>query len=170
MFLFCFAVLPNPVFNVSVTERRSNKLLLSWSPGQDGFSPLSKCHIRVSLMSERTERSFIVLSVITRSPIHLRWKKWVVGKGRWPPPDTSTSQCRLFIVKFPDCRLWRGTTWVFPAAMRWGLLLSARGSRATPQREVCGWKYLQFYFFLVSCWYSCSSGASYMGKLNGKIK
>ncbi|XP_028280147.1 tyrosine-protein kinase Mer [Parambassis ranga] len=46
-------VLPNPVFNVTVTERQSNKLLLSWSPGRDGFSPLTKCHIRVKEVSRR---------------------------------------------------------------------------------------------------------------------
>ncbi|XP_069001055.1 tyrosine-protein kinase Mer isoform X1 [Embiotoca jacksoni] len=40
-------VLPSPVSNVTVTERQSNKLMLSWSPGHDGFSPLTKCHIRV---------------------------------------------------------------------------------------------------------------------------
>uniref|UniRef100_A0A3Q1ED12 receptor protein-tyrosine kinase n=1 Tax=Acanthochromis polyacanthus TaxID=80966 RepID=A0A3Q1ED12_9TELE len=41
-------VLPSPVSDVTVTARQSNKLMLSWSPGHDGFSPLSKCHIRVS--------------------------------------------------------------------------------------------------------------------------
>ncbi|XP_060895497.1 tyrosine-protein kinase Mer [Labrus mixtus] len=46
-------VLPSPVFNVTVMERQSNKLLLSWSPGHDGFSPLSKCHIRVKEVSRR---------------------------------------------------------------------------------------------------------------------
>uniref|UniRef100_A0AAQ4PGA0 receptor protein-tyrosine kinase n=1 Tax=Gasterosteus aculeatus aculeatus TaxID=481459 RepID=A0AAQ4PGA0_GASAC len=40
-------VLPGPVSDVAVTERQPNKLLLSWSPGHDGFSPLTKCHIRV---------------------------------------------------------------------------------------------------------------------------
>lgn len=47
-FLCCFVVLPSPVFNVTVTERQSNKLMLSWTPGHDGFSPLTSCHIRVS--------------------------------------------------------------------------------------------------------------------------
>uniref|UniRef100_A0A8D3EG03 receptor protein-tyrosine kinase n=1 Tax=Scophthalmus maximus TaxID=52904 RepID=A0A8D3EG03_SCOMX len=41
-------VLPSPVSNVTVMESQSNKLMLSWSPGHDGFSPLTKCHIRVS--------------------------------------------------------------------------------------------------------------------------
>ncbi len=40
--------------NVTVLERQSNKLMLSWSPGHDGFSPLTICHIRVSLMSAQT--------------------------------------------------------------------------------------------------------------------
>ncbi|XP_051233244.1 tyrosine-protein kinase Mer isoform X1 [Dicentrarchus labrax] len=46
-------VLPSPVFNVTVMERQSNKLMLSWSPGLDGFSPLTKCHIRVKEVSRR---------------------------------------------------------------------------------------------------------------------
>ncbi|KAM6997945.1 tyrosine-protein kinase Mer [Tautogolabrus adspersus] len=46
-------VLPRPVFDVTVMERQSNKLLLSWSPGHDGFSTLSKCHIRVKEVSRR---------------------------------------------------------------------------------------------------------------------
>ena len=36
------------MYNVTVLEIRSNKFLLSWSPGHDGYSPLTKCHIRVS--------------------------------------------------------------------------------------------------------------------------
>uniref|UniRef100_A0A665WKQ7 receptor protein-tyrosine kinase n=1 Tax=Echeneis naucrates TaxID=173247 RepID=A0A665WKQ7_ECHNA len=40
-------VLPSPVSDVTVLETQSNKLTLSWSPGHDGFSPLTKCHIRV---------------------------------------------------------------------------------------------------------------------------
>ncbi|XP_040033984.2 tyrosine-protein kinase Mer [Gasterosteus aculeatus] len=46
-------VLPGPVSDVAVTERQPNKLLLSWSPGHDGFSPLTKCHIRVKEVSRR---------------------------------------------------------------------------------------------------------------------
>ncbi|KAM9364046.1 tyrosine-protein kinase Mer [Pholidichthys leucotaenia] len=46
-------VLPSPVSNVAVTERLSNKLKLSWSAGHDGFSPITKCHIRVKEMSRR---------------------------------------------------------------------------------------------------------------------
>ncbi|XP_044068926.1 tyrosine-protein kinase Mer [Siniperca chuatsi] len=46
-------VLPSPVSNVAVMERQSNKLMLSWSPGFDGFSPLTTCHIRVKEMSRR---------------------------------------------------------------------------------------------------------------------
>uniref|UniRef100_UPI0037E7E20C tyrosine-protein kinase Mer n=1 Tax=Semicossyphus pulcher TaxID=241346 RepID=UPI0037E7E20C len=46
-------VLPSPVSNLTVMERKSNKLLLSWSPGHDGFSPISKCHIRVKEVSRR---------------------------------------------------------------------------------------------------------------------
>ncbi|XP_056291972.1 tyrosine-protein kinase Mer [Pseudoliparis swirei] len=46
-------VLPGPVSNVTVMERQSSKFILSWSPGHDGFSPLSKCHIRVKEVSRR---------------------------------------------------------------------------------------------------------------------
>uniref|UniRef100_A0A1A7XZF7 receptor protein-tyrosine kinase n=2 Tax=Iconisemion striatum TaxID=60296 RepID=A0A1A7XZF7_9TELE len=46
-------VLPGPVADVAVTERQSNKLMLSWNPGHDGFSPLTKCHIRVREVSRR---------------------------------------------------------------------------------------------------------------------
>lgn len=45
--VWCFVVPPSPVSNVSVMERQSNKLMLSWSPGHDGFSPLTTCNIRV---------------------------------------------------------------------------------------------------------------------------
>ncbi|XP_041645793.1 tyrosine-protein kinase Mer [Cheilinus undulatus] len=46
-------VLPSPVSDLAVLERQSNKLLLSWSPGHDGFSSLSKCYIRVKEVSRR---------------------------------------------------------------------------------------------------------------------
>lgn len=46
-------VLPSPVTDLTVLERQPNKLLLSWSPGHDGFSPLTKCHVRVKEVSQR---------------------------------------------------------------------------------------------------------------------
>ncbi|XP_047458990.1 tyrosine-protein kinase Mer [Mugil cephalus] len=46
-------VLPSPVSDVIVTKRQSNKLTLSWTPGHDGFSPLTKCHVRVTEVSRR---------------------------------------------------------------------------------------------------------------------
>ncbi|XP_068424815.1 tyrosine-protein kinase Mer [Clinocottus analis] len=46
-------VLPGPVSNVTVMERQSNKFILSWIPGHDGFSPLTKCHIRIKEVSRR---------------------------------------------------------------------------------------------------------------------
>ncbi|TNN66682.1 Tyrosine-protein kinase Mer [Liparis tanakae] len=46
-------VLPGPVSDVTVMERQSSKFILSWSPGHDGFSPLSQCHIRVKEVSRR---------------------------------------------------------------------------------------------------------------------
>lgn len=38
--------------DVVVTETQPNKLMLSWSPGHDGFSPLTKCQIRVKICPE----------------------------------------------------------------------------------------------------------------------
>uniref|UniRef100_A0A8C8H8J1 receptor protein-tyrosine kinase n=1 Tax=Oncorhynchus tshawytscha TaxID=74940 RepID=A0A8C8H8J1_ONCTS len=42
-------VLPAPVSDVTVIQHESNKLVLSWTPGHDGFSPLTICQIRVRL-------------------------------------------------------------------------------------------------------------------------
>lgn len=39
--------LPEKVSKVTVVKREANKLLLSWTPGHDGFSPLSICYIAV---------------------------------------------------------------------------------------------------------------------------
>uniref|UniRef100_A0A667XKY8 receptor protein-tyrosine kinase n=1 Tax=Myripristis murdjan TaxID=586833 RepID=A0A667XKY8_9TELE len=44
---------PSPVTEVTVIQRQSNKFNLSWTPGFDGFSPLTKCHIRVKEVSRR---------------------------------------------------------------------------------------------------------------------
>uniref|UniRef100_A0A3Q2NZI2 receptor protein-tyrosine kinase n=1 Tax=Fundulus heteroclitus TaxID=8078 RepID=A0A3Q2NZI2_FUNHE len=64
-------VLPSPVANLTVTERRSDKLLLSWSPGHDGFSPLTKCHIRVKEVSQRKgEVTTTRLVNVTVPPFH----------------------------------------------------------------------------------------------------
>ncbi|KAI4871491.1 hypothetical protein NFI96_019583 [Prochilodus magdalenae] len=38
---------PAKVSKVTVVRREANKLVLSWSPGHDGFSPLTVCHIMV---------------------------------------------------------------------------------------------------------------------------
>uniref|UniRef100_A0A3Q2YX97 receptor protein-tyrosine kinase n=1 Tax=Hippocampus comes TaxID=109280 RepID=A0A3Q2YX97_HIPCM len=46
-------MLPRTVSNLSVIARESNKLMLSWVPGHDGFSPLTKCHIRLKKVSRR---------------------------------------------------------------------------------------------------------------------
>ncbi|XP_019125781.2 tyrosine-protein kinase Mer [Larimichthys crocea] len=60
-------VLPSPVYNVTVMERQSNKLMVSWSPGHDGFSPLTRCHIRIKEVSRRkgevTNTRFINVTV-----------------------------------------------------------------------------------------------------------
>uniref|UniRef100_A0A7N6AMD9 receptor protein-tyrosine kinase n=1 Tax=Anabas testudineus TaxID=64144 RepID=A0A7N6AMD9_ANATE len=54
-------VLPSRVSDVTVVERKSNKFTLSWTPGDDGFSPLSQCHIRVSPTS--AQRRFVNVTV-----------------------------------------------------------------------------------------------------------
>ncbi|XP_027861884.1 tyrosine-protein kinase Mer [Xiphophorus couchianus] len=46
-------VLPSPVTNLTVTAKESNKLMLSWIPGHDGFSSITSCHVRVKEMSQR---------------------------------------------------------------------------------------------------------------------
>ncbi|XP_066534561.1 tyrosine-protein kinase Mer [Hoplias malabaricus] len=38
---------PAKVTNVKVVKREANKLVLSWTPGHDGFSPLTTCYITV---------------------------------------------------------------------------------------------------------------------------
>uniref|UniRef100_A0A8C6UVC4 receptor protein-tyrosine kinase n=1 Tax=Neogobius melanostomus TaxID=47308 RepID=A0A8C6UVC4_9GOBI len=53
-------VLPQPVSNITVIERQANKLKLSWTPGHDGFAPLTKCLIRVR---EVTTTRFVNVSV-----------------------------------------------------------------------------------------------------------
>nr|XP_020458613.1 tyrosine-protein kinase Mer [Monopterus albus] len=64
-------VLPSPVYNVTVMERQSNKFLLSWTPGHDGFSPLTKCHIRVKEMSRRKGEVMTTRFVnVTVPPFH----------------------------------------------------------------------------------------------------
>uniref|UniRef100_A0A8C6UUY1 receptor protein-tyrosine kinase n=1 Tax=Neogobius melanostomus TaxID=47308 RepID=A0A8C6UUY1_9GOBI len=62
-----FVVLPQPVSNITVIERQANKLKLSWTPGHDGFAPLTKCLIRVREISRRrgevTTTRFVNVSV-----------------------------------------------------------------------------------------------------------
>ncbi|XP_030628157.1 tyrosine-protein kinase Mer [Chanos chanos] len=45
--------LPQRVSRVSVTKRESDKLMLSWTPGHDGYSPLNTCYITVRELEER---------------------------------------------------------------------------------------------------------------------
>uniref|UniRef100_A0A669BUZ1 receptor protein-tyrosine kinase n=1 Tax=Oreochromis niloticus TaxID=8128 RepID=A0A669BUZ1_ORENI len=58
---------PRPPTHVTVTERQSNKLTLSWTPGHDGFSPLTTCRVRVREVSRRegevTTTRFINITV-----------------------------------------------------------------------------------------------------------
>ncbi|XP_059421692.1 tyrosine-protein kinase Mer-like [Carassius carassius] len=43
---------PEKVSKVTVVKREANKLLISWTPGHDGFSPLSTCYITVRELLE----------------------------------------------------------------------------------------------------------------------
>ncbi|KAL2082990.1 hypothetical protein ACEWY4_020763 [Coilia grayii] len=44
---------PARITGLNVTEQSYNRLILSWTPGHDGFSPLSKCSISVRELSRR---------------------------------------------------------------------------------------------------------------------
>ncbi|KAF4106123.1 tyrosine-protein kinase Mer isoform X2 [Onychostoma macrolepis] len=44
--------LPDKVSKVTVVKREANKLLISWTPEHDGFSPLSTCYITVRELLE----------------------------------------------------------------------------------------------------------------------
>ncbi|KAM6956321.1 tyrosine-protein kinase Mer [Aplochiton taeniatus] len=46
-------VRPDPVSGLTVMETLSNKLILKWSPGHNGFSPLTTCQVRVKEVSQR---------------------------------------------------------------------------------------------------------------------
>ncbi len=52
--LIHFSELPDKVSKVTVIKREANKLLISWTPGHDGFSPLSTCYITVKSTKEWT--------------------------------------------------------------------------------------------------------------------
>ncbi|XP_031434447.2 tyrosine-protein kinase Mer [Clupea harengus] len=45
--------LPERITGLAVTEQSSNRLTLSWTPGHDGFSPLSHCSITVRELSRK---------------------------------------------------------------------------------------------------------------------
>ncbi|XP_008281206.1 tyrosine-protein kinase Mer isoform X2 [Stegastes partitus] len=100
-------VLPSPVSDVTVKARQSNKLTLSWSPGHDGFSPLTRCHVRlkeamtwynlsVSCSNEvgaspfsmwiQTNTTEGVPSVYPRNVTVQLNESWLVIKWK-PPPD-----------------------------------------------------------------------------------
>uniref|UniRef100_A0A672PPS5 receptor protein-tyrosine kinase n=1 Tax=Sinocyclocheilus grahami TaxID=75366 RepID=A0A672PPS5_SINGR len=51
-FFIFFLELPDKVSKVTVVKREANKLLISWTPGHDGFSPLSTCSITVRELLE----------------------------------------------------------------------------------------------------------------------
>ncbi|KAJ8359826.1 hypothetical protein SKAU_G00163510 [Synaphobranchus kaupii] len=54
--------LPSAVSQVVVLSKASNNLLLQWTPGHDGFSPLNTCHIMVKGMAPREGGATRVIS------------------------------------------------------------------------------------------------------------
>ncbi|XP_036429522.1 tyrosine-protein kinase Mer [Colossoma macropomum] len=56
--------LPAKVSKVTVVRREANKLVLNWSPGHDGFSPLTMCYITVRKLDKEVGSLTTVLSVI----------------------------------------------------------------------------------------------------------
>ncbi|XP_051946256.1 tyrosine-protein kinase Mer-like [Xyrauchen texanus] len=52
--------LPDKVSEVNVVKREANKLVLSWTPGHDGFSPLSSCLITVRELGRESAHPTIV--------------------------------------------------------------------------------------------------------------
>ncbi|XP_051506694.1 tyrosine-protein kinase Mer-like isoform X2 [Myxocyprinus asiaticus] len=52
--------LPDKVSEVTVVKREANKLILSWTPGHDGFSPLSTCLITVRELGRESAHPTIV--------------------------------------------------------------------------------------------------------------
>ncbi|XP_052007734.1 tyrosine-protein kinase Mer-like [Xyrauchen texanus] len=52
--------LPEKVSEVTVVKREANKLVLSWTPGHDGFSPLSTCLITVRELGRESAHPTIV--------------------------------------------------------------------------------------------------------------
>uniref|UniRef100_A0A8C7S655 receptor protein-tyrosine kinase n=1 Tax=Oncorhynchus mykiss TaxID=8022 RepID=A0A8C7S655_ONCMY len=61
-------VLPAPVSEVTVIQRESNKLVLRWTPGHDGFSPLTTCQIRVKEVSRRRGEVRLARIINTTAP------------------------------------------------------------------------------------------------------
>ncbi|XP_076830010.1 tyrosine-protein kinase Mer [Brachyhypopomus gauderio] len=54
---------PSKLSNVTVVRREANKLILSWTPGHDGFSPLSTCNIAVRELGREVGNPTRVISV-----------------------------------------------------------------------------------------------------------
>ncbi|XP_020351418.1 tyrosine-protein kinase Mer isoform X3 [Oncorhynchus kisutch] len=59
---------PAPVSDVTVIQHESNKLVLSWTPGHDGFSPLTICQIRVKEVSQRRGEVRLARIINTTAP------------------------------------------------------------------------------------------------------
>uniref|UniRef100_A0A8C7VZ91 receptor protein-tyrosine kinase n=1 Tax=Oncorhynchus mykiss TaxID=8022 RepID=A0A8C7VZ91_ONCMY len=53
---------------VTVIQRESNKLVLRWTPGHDGFSPLTTCQIRVKEVSRRRGEVRLARIINTTAP------------------------------------------------------------------------------------------------------
>uniref|UniRef100_A0AAY4E0I6 receptor protein-tyrosine kinase n=1 Tax=Denticeps clupeoides TaxID=299321 RepID=A0AAY4E0I6_9TELE len=50
---------PDRISGLNVTEQGSNKLVLTWTPGHDGYSPLTTCHITVKELDRQSNPTWV---------------------------------------------------------------------------------------------------------------
>ncbi|KAG9344420.1 hypothetical protein JZ751_011090 [Albula glossodonta] len=55
--------LPSKVSGVTVVSEASNNIVLNWTPGHDGFSPLTTCHVQVKEVEPRKDETTRVIDV-----------------------------------------------------------------------------------------------------------
>ncbi|KAJ8248250.1 hypothetical protein GJAV_G00240010 [Gymnothorax javanicus] len=70
--------LPSAVPRVDVLSRAFNSLVLQWTPGHDGFSPLTVCHVMVKEKAQR-EGGYVIKTLVPPFQLkipHLRAMTW----------------------------------------------------------------------------------------------
>ncbi|XP_028844372.1 tyrosine-protein kinase Mer isoform X2 [Denticeps clupeoides] len=50
---------PDRISGLNVTEQGSNKLVLTWTPGHDGYSPLTTCHITMRELDRQSNPTWV---------------------------------------------------------------------------------------------------------------